>query len=78
VILFEADGSAKLVTLALVVARRTHELNPSFRYILKPVSFVELSVHFRLTVDADTDVAFRLVGAGGVPDMPVFMDAQLE
>jgi hypothetical protein len=60
-----------------VVFNKVQTPAPSFLYILKLVSFVELSFHARVILPIETDTAVRLVGDFGVPASPVVATAQL-
>jgi hypothetical protein len=68
--------SLKLLIFEPMVVRSAQAPELVLLYILKPVSFLELSFHARETVPDVAEDAVKFVGAGGVPAGPVFDDAQ--
>src|SRR5204862_214467 len=58
--------SEKVVTFAPTVATSPKDVPSVERWIVKPVSLLELSVHDNLILDADAAMPVRLLGAAGV------------
>ena len=56
----------KVVTFAPTVATLPNDVPSVERWIVKPVSLLELSLHDKLILEADAAVPVRLLGAIGV------------